>query len=425
MTESKTGSEQAGKLSIARQPIFDHQRRLWGYKLYLVGTEDGASHGGSQTRNVAMQVASSAYMDLQQMTDRDKKVLVSFSAQDILENVPYALPAEMTVVQLTEATYHQPLVPPLLKQLKKDGYMLCAAGFSADKNCDALYRLADVISLDVHMLSEQITLAALTAAKAYEAAVLAMNVNNMARFNSCSRLGFDLFHGAFFKLAEQMAIRKLSSNEVARFNLMRTIQQEEVDFEQLAETIQSDVSLSFRLLSYLNSAAFGFRQKIKTVQQAIALLGWRKMKHWLRIVLLNDVNQSPDAPELMTLAVQRGKFLELIAQKYDFWGFDPESLHLLGIFSLLDAMLGTSMKEIVAFLPLDEKLKDALCRDPKSEYLPLLELSECFEEGRWQDAEAMVGKLNMDCDVLLPAFQQAVHWAHELTSVQGGQATAQ
>ncbi|MFZ1983648.1 MAG: HDOD domain-containing protein [Desulfatitalea sp.] len=419
MTGTNKKVAESATVSIARHPIFDEKRRLWGYTLDCVGV--GAQRlaaDAGEADNVAVSVATSAHMGLQQIIERDKKVLVHFSERNILDKLPYALPPALTVVQVTEEIFQQPSVLPALNQLKADGYQLAVSDFSATAQYELFYRLADIISMDVAQQTKETLNAALAAAQPYKASMLALRVQDPARFTLCCELGFNLFHGAFFKTPETITVRKFSSNEVSRFNLMHAIQQQEPDYEQLAETIQIDASLSFRLLSYLNSAAFGFRQKIKSIHQAITLLGWRKMKNWLRVVLLNDVNQSQDAPELMLLAAQRGKFLEQICQTYDYWGFDPESMHMLGIFSLLDAMLGMPMRQIVTYLPLDEKLKSALCREPNNEYLPLLQLAQLCEEARWTEVEEMLQKLNMDGDKVRGAFQQAVDWAAELTSVQ-------
>ena len=184
------------------------------------------------------------------------------------------------------------------------------------------------------------------------------------------------------------------------------------------KTIQTDVSISFRLLAFLNSSAFGLPQKIKSIRQAILLLGWQKIKNWLRVVLLSDMNQSMDISELVLLSAQRGRFLELVAREHDFWGFDPNSLNLLGIFSLLDALLGIPMTEIVEYLPLEDKLKAALCREPNNEYLPLLHLSGYFEEARWAEAEKMIQQLNLDAGKVKSAFQASVNWADELAVLQ-------
>lgn len=414
MSKKINDGQDPNQVSISRQPIFDAKRRLWGYALSCVGSAVQWSSGLTERQNVAIEIATSAYIGLQQIIDRDQKILMPFNEKNILDHLPYALPAALTAVQVSETIFQRPSVPKALEQFKADGYMIAVSGFTADERCTALYILADIICIDISGKSRDQLVNLLTTAKPHADIQMAMQVEDPDRFNMCRDIGFNMFHGPFFKTPDIITVRKLSTNEVSRFSLMEAIQKEEVDFEQLAETIQADASLSFRLLAYLNSAAFGMRQKIKSIQQAISLLGWRRMKNWLRVVLLNDVNQSPDAPELMMIAAQRGKFLEQIAHIYNYWGFDPESLHMLGIFSLLDTMLGTPMDEITGYLPLDDKLKSALHREPNNEYLPLLNLAQCFEEGRWNDAQQMIYQLNMDEDKVKDAFQKAVHWADEL-----------
>jgi len=147
------------------------------------------------------------------------------------------------------------------------------------------------------------------------------------------------------------------------------------------------------------------------------MLGWQKIKHWLRIVVLTDVAQNKNAAELVQLSAQRGKFLEQVAIDHDFWGFNSESLLLLGMFSLLDAVLNQPMAEIVTYLPLDEKLKLTLCRDANSEYLPFLTLTERFEEGDWQKANAMVQQLGLNGEKVRAGFEQAVKWANEMAGL--------
>ena len=111
---------------------------------------------------------------------------------------------------------------------------------------------------------------------------------------------------------------------------------------------------------------------------------------------------------------QRGRFLELVARDHDYWGFDPNSLNLLGIFSLLDALIGIPMEEITTHLPLDNKLKGALCQEQNNEYLPLLQLSSYFEEARWAEAEKMLQQLNLNKQKVRAAFHNATSWAGEL-----------
>jgi EAL and modified HD-GYP domain-containing signal transduction protein len=417
MAETHNSDENNITVSIARQPVFDGKRRLWGYALLCVGSTRTSLAGFPEEDNVALSVAKSAYIGLQQIADRGKKVILNFSEKNILDNLPYALPAALTVVRVTEKTFQRPSVPESLNRLKSDRYLIAVDEFSGGADFEPLYRMADIISIDVFEKSKEVLAAAIAAARLFQTSLLAVQVQNPERMDVCRELGFNLFHGPFFKLPDTITIRPLTSNEVTRLNLLRVIEKDEVDFDRLAETIQADAAISFRLLAYLNSAAFGLRQKIKSILQAITLLGWRKMKNWMRVVLLTDMSQSKEAAELVMLAAQRGKFIEQIARAHEFWGFDPETLHLLGLFSLLDAMLGIPMAEAVTYLPLDDKLKAALCGEPNNEYLPLLRLAQCFEEARWDDSETIIRQLNLEGDKVKAAFQTAVDWAAEMATL--------
>jgi len=408
-------------VSIARQPVFDEKGQLWGYELFCVRSDETARFGLPENKDVALSVASSAYIGLQQILEREKKIIVNFSEKSMLDNLPYAFPPILAAVKVAENLYAKPRVPDVLKRLKADGYLIVVGGFTGNPAFRPLYGLADIIGTDVSLGQKDALGALLDMARPYTAMLLAGQVQDPACFKMCKELGFTLFHGPFFKSPDKITVRKLSSNEVSRFNLLQLIEAEEPDIDNLAETIQEDVSISFRLLSYLNSTAFGLTQKVKSIHQAVMLLGWQKMKNWLRVVLLTDMSQSKGASELVLLSAQRGKFLELIARDHDFWGFDTDSLNMLGIFSLLDALLGIPMTEVVGYLPLENRLKAALCREPNNEYLPLLHLAQYFEEAKWEDAEKMIHQLNLDPKKIKSAFQTAIDWAGELATLHSKQ----
>jgi EAL and modified HD-GYP domain-containing signal transduction protein len=301
-----------------------------------------------------------------------------------------------------------------LRVLKTDGYLIAVEEFSGNPDFTPLYQLANILGVDVHALGTEELAARMGPAAQHNATLLALRVQNQTQFKLCQESGFSLFHGPFFKSPDQITIRKLSSNEALRFKLLKMMEEEEPDIALFAETVKADATISLRLLAYMNSAAFHFNQTIKTIQQTILLLGWRNVKNWLRVILLADVSQNKAAHELVLLSAQRGLFLELVARDHDFWGFDPASMHMLGTFSLLDALLNVPMADVVANLPLDRKMKGALCREPNNEYLPLLRLAQSLEEARWADSDKMIQQLNLDSKKVRAAFKTSVTWAVEL-----------
>jgi EAL and modified HD-GYP domain-containing signal transduction protein len=256
----------------------------------------------------------------------------------------------------------------------------------------------------------------LAASRLEKTRLLAANVSDRGGFREAQGLGFDLFQGAFFKKPEGVRVRRLTSHQISRFRLLRLMQQEDPDFSQIAESVEADAALSYRLLGYMNSAAFGFRQTIKSIRQAITLLGWIKVRNWLHVALLSDMAQGPGSTELVILAAQRGKFLELIGTAFDYWGFEADSLQLLGLFSLLDVMLDLPAEEYLLYLPLEESLKAALRREPQNEYLPLLQLVELLEESRWNEVSRLVQRLGLAENAVMEQFQTSITWADQFWS---------
>lgn len=411
-----TSETETVALSLARQPVFDTEQRLWGYELFPVSDEGPFAPVAFDTDTVAGALASSTYMGLQQMLDRGRKIIVRFSEESIVKKLPYALPSKRTAVKIEGQANVGPDFGKSLAQLKDDGYMLIVEDRGA-QTAESLFHLADIVDVAVADRNRDELTGFQHKIAPYKCQLMAGHVQNQPLMTVCKDVGFTLFQGAFFKQPEKISVKQISSNEASRFQLMRLIEKEDPDLDKLTEAIRTDVSISFRLLSYINSAAYGFRQKIQSIRDAVNMLGWKKIRNWIRVVVLNDMAKNQKGSELVMLSAQRGKFLEQIAMDHDYWGFNPESLFLLGMFSLLDAMINRSMADIVQYLPLEDKIKAALCREPNNEYFPLLRLSECIEDGQWEEAEKAIRKLGLDSEKVRAAFRNAILWGDEMTGL--------
>lgn len=231
-------------LSVARQPVFDAKRRLWGYDLFCVGRDPASPAGVPKDDRVAICVASSAYMCLQQIISGGNKIILNFSEKSILEQLPYAMPPALAVVQVTEQIFALPHVLPVLQQLKADGFQIGVADFSSAATSHVLHEMADVISLDVSPMPPATLEQLVAKAGPFPGLLMARHVDDSEKLALCQALGFKLFQGTFFKLPDTVEMRTLTSNEMARFKLLHLLEGPEDDFSQLAETIQSDVTIS-------------------------------------------------------------------------------------------------------------------------------------------------------------------------------------
>jgi EAL and modified HD-GYP domain-containing signal transduction protein len=416
MNETETTS--AAPFFFTKQALFDVKRKLWGYEIQG-GTEACAAPTCFADREqVADSLASSSYMGVQHAVERGKKVVAPFDEAGILAKAPYALPAAHGVVKAVGAVTRPDAVMAAARQLRADGYALALEAGTAWTMTPELAGLADVLCFDAGGGGDPGGF--LDAAKGRAVVLLAARVQGLEQFESLKAVGFTLFQGRFFKEPEIIAERRLTSHQMSRFNLLRLIEDEDPDVDALATAISADVSVSFRLLAYLNSAAFGFPQKIQSIRQAIMVLGTNKMRNWLRAVLLADMAQHGDMPrELAEISLQRARFLEQLTTRYDYWDFDPSALFLLGLFSLLDAILGIPMDRVTEHLPLEEKLKAALRRESQSEYEPLLELVACIEDADWVRLEELTRNLGFDLAAVKACASDAMAWSGAFFVSQG------
>jgi c-di-GMP phosphodiesterase len=182
-----------------------------------------------------------------------------------------------------------------------------------------------------------------------------------------------------------------------------------VDSSRLVEIIQTDLSISYRLLKYINSAFFGLQIKVTSIPRAVSMLGTRNLRQWLQVVILSDVNTEDKAHELVRISVQRARFLHLLAARHPV-PFDQDGMFLLGFFSLLDAILDQSMGLVLEEIPLDPAIKRALVDqdDQGAAWVGLLdEIDRC----NWPRLTSKAGELGVPITLVNRLSAEASIWA--------------
>ncbi|MBI9110670.1 EAL and HDOD domain-containing protein [Maridesulfovibrio ferrireducens] len=224
-------------------------------------------------------------------------------------------------------------------------------------------------------------------------------------------LGFAYYQGYFFKRPKTEVARKISSNEMLRFNLMQMLNSEDFDIGELSRTIEKDVSLSARLLNLLNSPAYGLTAKISSIKQAVVYLGGDQLRHWLRVILLTDMKQPGKSAELTRLSLQRAKVIEMLSSHSDMQESD-ERLFLVGLFSLLDAMLELPMHRVVQLLSaLDDNIRQTL-DGSETHFRPWLVLVEAMEDSDWEKVGAMAATLDLEASDIMKCYKEALDWSN-------------
>ena len=394
---------------VARQPVFDAHNETWGYMMLFRDSLDADRAVISDDSEATMNLVANLSL-YEGIGGKDARLMIHFTPDDIIRCTPHAVPTKDAVVIIEEMT--DPGTPFIkdLQGLRDDGRLIAVNNFEGKEGCERVAEAADVLIVDMHGKSGSDLAAIVAKGKALGAPqFLAKRVENADELALAKSVGFTLFHGYFFKRPQTSAGRKIASSEVARLKLFEIIENDEPDFDALAPAIEADVSISYRLLNFLNSANFSFATTITSIRQAVVLAGWKPIRNWLRLIILTDLTPSEKSQELAYLSAHRAKLFETAALGGGYEE-DSDKLFMLGLFSLLDAMFDTNMKDLVQHLPVDDQIKAALCgRDNR--FAAWLDLARAIEESDWDLVGEKAKTLNLLPGTVAVSYQHAFTWA--------------
>ena len=402
------------RIFVARQPIFTAEMRIWGYELLFRHGEAQAAVFTDGDQATTQVIADGYALGIRGMGG-GVKALINFPRNVLLGPAPYVLPSERCVVEILETVRPEDEVMEACRQLKEHGYTLALDDFVGEPGFEPLCEIADIVKVDIFGKTPDEVSAIVKGLRRFKARLLAEKVENLAMFTVCKQLGFEYFQGYFFSKPEVVPGRKLSSSQATKVKLLKELNESDAELARLVEIIQTDLSISYRLLKYINSARFSLRGKIESIQRAVNMLGRQNLRQWLQVVILSDINSTDKGQELVRISVLRGRFLQLLAALHP-TPFPPESMFLLGFFSVLDAILDQHMDQVLDEISLDPDIKETLV-DPQSPNSPWLELLKVLDQGRWADLEEKADQMGIPMSCIDSAAIDAAMWTDE---VMGG-----
>ncbi|MDH3354271.1 MAG: HDOD domain-containing protein, partial [Chromatiales bacterium] len=342
---------------VGRQPIFDRQQKVVGYEL-LYRTEaspnSAAIVDGDQATS---QVIVNSIMDMG--LDRlvgEHPAYINLTRCFITGEIQLPFEPNQVVLELLEDIEPTDEVVAGLKALKKRGYVIALDDFTYTENHHELLDIADIVKLDIMGITPQELESQVQNLKGRQTKLLAEKVETQEEFQHCLSLGVEYFQGYFLCKPEVVEGHRIPTNRMSIINLVIKLQDSDTDISQLEEMIQQDISLSYRLLRLINSAAFSLNREVKSIKHAITILGFRVIRDWVRLLLLCQIDNK--SPELVWRALFRAKMCESIGlcthpEKVD-------QFFTIGLFSVLDALMDCPLAEMLESLPLDREVEDAL-----------------------------------------------------------------
>jgi len=298
------------------------------------------------------------------------------------------------------------------RQLKETGYTLAMSHDMFTSEYVSILSLAEIMILDVSGLPPLDIARLRKTFKKFPWSLMVENLGDWESFEGTRYLGFSFFHGPFFGKPRIAADKQAGPSALAGLQLLRALNAPNCDIQELGEIISRDPSLSFRLLRYINSPAFCLKQKVQSMAHAISLLGLKAFKQWTHVVFMAGMDPSGKGEELAYRSLARAKFLEQASMAEPNPAYSGETMFMVGMFSLLDAMLDREMAEIVADMPLAGDIKAALCGEQNA-VGRWLELVRAVENGDWAVAREVVAACNIPAVTAATTYMKAASWARE------------
>jgi EAL and modified HD-GYP domain-containing signal transduction protein len=395
---------------VARQPIFDAEEKVFAYELlFRDGTEN--YFRGSDTDAASRRTLDSSFQIGLESLCEGHRAFLNCTREVLLKDYITLLPAARTVVEVLESVPADDLVRAALQRHRRAGYLIALDDFVFNDPRESLVEVADIIKVDMQLTTAE-ERTTLVGRHGSSRLMLAEKVETREQFAQCEDAGFTYFQGYFFQKPELMQAKEIPANRLNYMRLLQAISQPELDMRGLETLIKHEASVCYRLLRYLNSAAFGIRSEVHSIRHAIAMLGEREIRRWIRLVATLNVGESKPG-ELVNVAMSRARFCELLSRRIPHCQSD---LFLMGLLSMIDVILEIPMTTVLRTIPVDADTSAVLLGE-KSRLTPIYRLMVARETGDWEQIAHYARTLELSELEVAEAYWHAVGWARQLQSV--------
>lgn len=406
--------QQALGFWIARQPIFNHRQQLAAYELLFRGLTNAPtatiSDGSRATAQVIVQGAMSA--DLQTISG-GHPMFVNFTHQLLLGNVALALDPHLYVIEILEEIPPTPDVIDVCKRLLAAGYRIALDDVVDSQRIQAFAGAASIVKLDWKHTPGDLIEAVAATTRTHGMQLLAEKLDHRDSLHHALNLGSDYLQGYYLSLPESLRRTAMPSIQPAHIRLLQAVSRPELDLGEITAALEADPSLTYRLLRTVNSAAHALNRRITSVREIILYLGHNEIRRIATLVVLGSV--TGNHRHLLLEAVARARFCDTLATELGQPGDQQFHFYLTGLLSSLDGLLGCSMPEALAPLPLASEVTDALL-DHRGLAADTLTLASSYLRGDWPQVELTSAHLGIDQQRLNDIHNRVIQYAETVTA---------
>jgi len=353
------------EIFIGRQPIMDRHQQLFAYELLFRSSRGKNSAEVSDNLAATASVITYAFVDLGvEAALGPYKGFINCDESLLLSDMLEALPSDKIVLEVLETVEITPAIVERCTELKARGFTIALDDFvKYEERFRPLLDLVEIVKVDILPLDQAALMEATRALKKWPSLLLlAEKVDSPEQAKFCHDLDYALFQGYYFAKPVIIAGRKLNPSQLALMKLLGLVL-EDAEAQEMEKVLKHEPGLTMNLMRLTNSAATGARVKVTSMRHAITVLGRRQLQRWLQLLLYTNPAGGGNsvASPLLQLAATRGRTMELMALKLHPGDrtFEDHAF-MSGIMSLMPALMGIQMEEILRTVSFGNEVRAAL-----------------------------------------------------------------
>jgi c-di-GMP-related signal transduction protein len=388
---------------VARQPILDLRGRVHAYELLFRAGPETAFRGDGEKATRTM-IDNAVMFGLQRLTG-GLPAFVNCTAEALTEDLVDVLDTT-TVLEILETVEPTPDLIATCRSLKLKGYRFALDDFVWSPKFEPLMELADYIKVDLALTGPEQRRELFRRRGSRPIVMLAEKVETQEEYRQAKEEGFTLFQGYYFCRPVIVQNRKIPANRAVHFEILQLLQSDDIDLQKASRLMKRNPSLTYRLLRLVNSPTYAIQKQVNSIQDALLIVGEDTFRHIVTLAIAADLNGEQPL-EILRMAFARARFCELAGERC---GLEASEQYLLGMFSMLPAMMLMSMEDLVLELPLRTEIRAALMRTANRERV-LLGWLESQAQGDWAACDAVLEATGLTEEEMAGWYRSALVWA--------------
>ena len=408
---------------LARQAIFDRNLSLFGYELLFRSCQRNSVEVTDDTASTLQVLSSSLLSSGLEALACNAPVFINFGQELLTTQWTSLFPPKSVVIEILESVRPSPEVIASCLSLRKLGYMLALDDVVGDGGHAELINLANFIKIDFRSTSKEEQARLGKIFKANGKRLIAEKVETHEEFAWAREAGYDYFQGFFFARPTLLKGQNIPSVKVNSLRLLRELQYEDLNFDRIETLIRCDISLTYKLFRYVNSALFTRSAPISSIRDGLVVMGELDIRRWITLATLPGLAIG-STRELMVHALVRGRFCEILASAAK---VTPASdAFLVGMFSLLDALVDRPLADVVVELNLPASIRAPLLGTAGPTAVAIIyQIALRYEAGDWDALDALLRQLLLPKELIADSYLQAITWCNEMFTLVGSEPNAE